>query len=994
MSTLLIKLFATALTFSQIATRPEAVKTSFDPLRDQAEVTQILRDGCGHLRKAFDVEDINVDELIATAMEDPKAVAGDTTMLKGLDFKDLELAYRQFCKPAPAATAAPGAPAERQAVDLGEVMRAFNEAMVDLPDVQKLKGFRMPGASTVLDGAGQRYTEVFQPDSRRTWVPLRDMPEIVRKAFVAAEDKRFFQHKGLDERGVIRAFMTNLASSGRPQGGSTITQQVVKNILVGDDVTYQRKMREMVLAARLEKIVSKDEILEIYLNAIYLGRSSWGVEMAARTYFGKSVAALDLREAALLATLPKGPNYYDPERFPERSRERLAYVLSRLLDDGAIDDAKRAQALAEKPTLIAAERSRRDTGFHFIDHVGREAKIYAGVENLTGSTYTIRTTIDPALQRAAETALQDGLARYELSTGRFRLGEPEGNLSAAIARLKPLPPAQEAPASLAAPEPEPAPPAKPPAKGKARKAKAAPASPPRVASGPKPDWLRALEGWRAPLYDVHWPVAVVIDARPGALKVGLRDGRVLPLQAWREARNLKLHDVVFVRTSGARADLRARPSVQGAAVVLENRTGRILAMTGGFSYPVSQLNRTTQALRQPGSTLKPLTYLAALANGVQPNTLVWDRAVTLPPIGGAGDDWTPRNADHSGGGITTLRRALEASKNQVTARLLDGVISSRPEDSLKQVCDLALEAGLYAECERYYPFVLGAQPVRPLDLAALYAAFANEGARPTPHALESVEEAGRVLYRREAKPLAPSRAADRVAFYQLKTMLQGVVARGTARSMKALAPFIAGKTGTSENENDAWFAGFSNDVTVVVWVGNDNADGKRRTLGRGQTGGKVAVPIFETIMKAAWASRPRTPLAPPSPEARQLIADISIDLQTGDRSAGGFTEHFRRSQSGAVDDTQHRFVGRDEMYAGRGGNPEDGDEGPYWGGGTESDRYYQDGPGWPPQRGRPLEAESGGFWSDQQRQASPYDDPRRRQRRVDPEYFWNPRDSY
>ena len=988
MSTLLIKLFATALTFSQIATRPDAVKTSFDPVRDQGEVTQILRDGCTHLRKAFDVEDINVDELISTAMEDPKAVAGDTTMLKGLDFKDLELAYRQFCK---AATAAPGATVERQAVDLGEVVRAFNEAMVDLPDVQKLKGFRMPGASTVLDGAGQRFTEVFQPDSRRTWVPLRDMPEIVRRAFVAAEDKRFFTHKGLDERGVIRAFMTNLGSSGRPQGGSTITQQVVKNLLVGDDVTYQRKMREMVLAARLEKILSKDEILEIYLNAIYLGRSSWGVEMAARTYFGKPVAALDLREAALLATLPKGPNYYDPERFPERSRERLAYVLSRLMDDGAIDEGKRGAALAEKPHVIAAERSRRDIGFHFIDHVGREAKIYAGVENLTGSTYTIKTTIDPALQRATETALQDGLARYELSTGRFRLGEPEGNLSAAIAKLKPLPPAVEAPASLAATEPEPAP-APSPKGGKARKAKPKPAPAPARVAGPKPDWLRALEGWRAPLYDVHWPVAVVIDARPGALKVGLRDGRVLPLQAWREARNLKLNDVVFVKLAGNRADLRARPSVQGAAVVLENKTGRILAMAGGFSYPLSQLNRATQSLRQPGSTLKPLTYLAALANGVQPNTLVWDRAVTLPAIGGHGDDWTPRNADHSEGGATTLRRALEASKNQVTARLLDGVISSRPEDSLQQVCNLALEAGLYAECERYYPFVLGSQPVRPIDLAALYASFANEGARPAPYALESVEEAGRVLYRREAKPLEPSRAADRVAFYQLKTMLQGVVARGTASSMKGLAPFIAGKTGTSENENDAWFAGFSNDVVVVVWVGNDNADGKRRTLGRGQTGGKVAVPIFETIMKAAWAGRSRTPLAPPSPEAKQLIADVSIDLRSGDRG-GGFVEHFRRSPSGTVDDTQHRFVGRDEMYAGRGEDPEDGDSGPYWGG-SDADRYYQGEPGWPPQRGRPLEAQSGGFWSDQQRQASPYDDPRRRPRRVDPEYFWSPRDGW
>lgn len=982
MSALLIKLFATALTFSQVATRPDTIRTSFDPIQDQGEVTQLLRDGCSHLRKAFDVEDINVDELIATAMEDPKAVSGETTILKGLDFKDLELAYRQFCK---------GGPVERQAVELREVIKAYNEAVADLPDVARLKGFRLPGVSTVLDEAGRRFTEVYAPDSRRAWVPLSQIPEIVQKAFVAAEDKRFFQHRGVDERGVVRAFMTNLAGSGRPQGGSTITQQVVKNLLVGDDVTYQRKMREMVLAARLERILSKQEILEIYLNAIYLGRSSWGVEMAARTYFGKSVGALDLREAALLATLPKGPNFYDPDRFPERSRDRLAYVLSRLMEDGAIDEPRRAAALAERTILVAAERARRDSGFYLLDHLNREAKTVAGLESLTASTYTIRTTIDPALQRATETALQDGLARYELSTGRFRFLEPEGNLAAAIEKLRAGSP----------PHPEPPPPAQlSPGPSPVRKGKAAAAvlRPVAAVPVPKPDWLRALESWRAPLYDVHWPVGVVVDARPGAPKVGLRDGRIVPLVAWNEGRKLKLHDVVLVRVSGAgkesgRAQLRTRPFVQGAAVVVENRSGRILAMTGGFSYPLSQLNRAAQALRQPGSTLKPLSYLAALSNGVQPNTLIWDQPVTLPAIGGVGTDWTPRNADRAAGGLTTLRRALESSKNQVTARLLEGVIAPRPEDSLRRVCDLALEAGLYAECERYYPFVLGTQPVRLIDLAALYAAFATEGRRPSPYALESVEGGGRVLYRREEKPPVSLGSADRVAFYQLKTMLQGVVARGTASAMRSLAPYVAGKTGTSDNENDAWFAGFSNEVTVVVWVGHDNADGKRRTLGRGQTGGKVAVPIFETIMKAAWSTRgPRTPIAPPSSEAKQLIADIAIDLRSGDAGVGGtFVEHFRRSASGGVVDTQYRFVGREEAYAFRGvPSPESPDDTPSP---SEPDTYDPEPEGRPRSRS-PLEAGPDWLGQDQNRYAWPGEAPRPRPRRVDPDYLWAPREIY
>ncbi len=307
--------------------------------------------------------------------------------------------------------------------------------------------------------------------------------------------------------------------------------------------------------------------------------------------------------------------------------------------------------------------------------------------------------------------------------------------------------------------------------------------------------------------------------------------------------------------------------MQGAALVLENKTGRILAMAGGFSYPLSQLNRVTQAVRQPGSTLKPLTYLAALNSGLQPNTLVLDSPVTLPPIGGAGDSWSPKNYEGGGSGPTTLRRGLEFSKNLVTARLLQGGIAPKAPDSLKRVCDIALEAQIYAECERYYPFVLGAQPVRMLDLAGFYAAVANEGLRPTPYALESVEKDGKPVFTHSDREPVRIGSADRVSFYQLKTMLQGVTQHGTAAALSKFSNSVAGKTGTSENENDAWFAGFSNEITVVVWVGYDNADGTRRTLGRGQTGGHVSVPIAGAIFQAAWANGiPRTPLRGPSPK--------------------------------------------------------------------------------------------------------------------------------
>ena len=318
METLLVKIFATALALSQVTTAPDAVATRFDRVADQAAVGELLRAGCAHMRKAFDIEDINLDDLIATAMDDPQAIAGDSKAFRGINFADLATAYRQFCKNE--TVAAP-------AVDLADVIDFYNKALTDLPDHNKLKGLKLPGASVVLDRKGERFAEVFEENQRRVWVALADIPEHVQKSFLAAEDKRFYEHHGIDERGMIRAFISNLAHSGRPAGGSTITQQVVKNLLVGEDLTYERKIREMVVASRVEHALSKAEILELYLNSVYLGRGSWGIELAARSYFGKAAKDLTLEEGALLAGLVKGPNYLSPDRHPGRAQERLAYVL-------------------------------------------------------------------------------------------------------------------------------------------------------------------------------------------------------------------------------------------------------------------------------------------------------------------------------------------------------------------------------------------------------------------------------------------------------------------------------------------------------------------------------------------------------------------------------------------------------------------------------------------------------------------------------------------
>jgi membrane carboxypeptidase/penicillin-binding protein len=959
MDTILVKIFAAALALSQVMTAPQAVKTQFDPVHDQDEVVQILRNGCEHMKQAFDIESVNLDELIATALDDPKAVGADIKAFHGLNFADLNTAYHQFCRNEPIAN---------PIVDLAQVIAYFNNAAADLPDQTSLKGKKLPSMSVVLDGAGQNFADVFEPRNRRIWVPLSDIPDVVQQAFVAAEDRRFFQHHGVDERGIIRAFIGNLADPGRPQGGSTITQQVVKNLLVGEDVTYERKIREMIVASRLENTLSKNDILELYLNSAYLGRGSWGVEMAARSYFGKSAKNLTLAEGAMLAGLLKGPNYYNPDRHPDRATERLSYVLDRMQEDGVVSAAQKDQALAAPPKLVAFAHPHRDSGFHFVDFLSREAKA-DGVDNLTADSYTVHSTINTQLQRDTEAALQEGLARYELSAGRVQFHGPEANIADAVQKL-------EVDNKTATPRATPA-------------------------------WQQALEAVRLPLYDVHWTPAVVVQKGGGkksddAILVGLPDGRILPLTTWSGEirRSLGLYDVVYVHVvegkgstakgkskagaPGAQAQLRVRPTVQGAALVLENKTGRILAMAGSFSYPLSQLNRTAQTQRQPGSAIKPLTYLTALQHGLQPNTLVLNEPITLPPIGSGSDRrdvisrqfdgsarqedfWSPRNADYGAGGAYTMRRGLENSINVVTAHLLDGGINDDPEKSLDSVCATAVAAKIYRECVRYYPFVLGAQPVRMIDLATFYAAVANEGALPQPHGIDSIEKNGRTIFQYPNTPLPRIGAADRASFYQLKTMLQGVVARGTARAIGSLSPYVAGKTGTTEDAVDGWFVGSTNDVTIAVWVGYDNGEGKRRSLGSNETGARVALPIFQPIIEAVWAEHiaPKAPLSGPSPEARRLLVDIPIDYMSGDRLNGGqsqsqflgfgqsqpspsqgFIEHFRRSADGQVADTQYELVSREDAYYQS--QPQGDDQQSFfWGGGPNNGgqwvgrSYYQ-----------------------------------------------------
>src|SRR3954451_1659238 len=416
MNVILVKMFATALALAQVTAHPDDVKTEFDPDTDRPVVVQLLKDGCAHMRKAFDIEDLNLDELIDTAMTDPQTVAGEIRAFRGINFDDLAQAYKQLCG---------NEPVDTIKFDFKEVIEFYNSVAANLPDHNKLKNLKLPGTSVVLDAKGERFAELFESDQRRVWVPISQIPRYVQLAFVSAEDKRFYQHKGIDERGLIRAFITNIAEPGRPQGGSTITQQVAKNLLVGDDVSYDRKIREMIVASRIDQSLSKEEILEVYLNSIYLGRGAWGIDTAARSYFKKPASALTVTEGAMLASMAKGPSYFSPDRYPERTRERFAYVLKRMQEDKVAGAEAINPGVTGVPRIVPYERPRREAGFHFVDHLLREAKTLVGMQSLTSESYTVRSTINAKLQRATEEALQNGLARYEAGSGRARYEGPE-----------------------------------------------------------------------------------------------------------------------------------------------------------------------------------------------------------------------------------------------------------------------------------------------------------------------------------------------------------------------------------------------------------------------------------------------------------------------------------------------------------------------------------------------------------------------------------------
>ncbi len=751
----------------------------------------------------------------------------------------------------------------------------YRKLEADLPDYRWLADYQPQQMSRIYAADSRLMAELAA--ERRVFVPIEAIPRRVQQAFISAEDQNFERHQGVDPIALLRAVVTNVEQYGsgrRMVGASTITQQVAKNMLVGSDRTMLRKAREALLAIRLEDALPKSRILEIYLNEIFLGAQSYGVAAAAHAYFDKSLDELTLSEAAFLAALPKAPNNYNPLRYPEAARIRRDWVIDRMVEDGAATAAEGAAAKAEP---LQARPSRRPemvpVGGHFTEEVRRELIQRFGQDQTQGGGLVVRTSLDPRLQAATEVALRNGLMAYDRRRGGWRgpLGRSAHGATDGLPALEALP--------------------RPP--------------------GMLNEWRQAVVlevrdrearlGWferplpRGPaeartgvirLEDLAWARPALPTAAGQPPRLGGVPRRVSEV--------LSAGDVVMVEPEagaaparGAPANaprperlaLRQIPQVEGAVVALDPNTGRVVAISGGWSYDLSQFNRATQAMRQPGSSFKPYVYLSALEAGIPPNQRFLDGPIEVATPQGV---WRPGNYGGSlSGGYVTMRSALERSLNLVTIRIAQEV-------GIDRVADTAARLGVIDNMPRYLSMSLGAGETTVLRQAAGYASFVNGGRRVEPTFIDSVQDQrGRVIWRSQAREctgcaegpdgppptIAENRrqVVDPIAAYQIVNLLQGAVQRGTgSRAGAGLNRPVAGKTGTTDDYKDNWFVGFTPDIVIAVWLGYDEPRG----LGNGETGGGNAAPIFREVAAAALQGSPPVPFrAPPGVALVRITTD-------------------------------------------------------------------------------------------------------------------------
>lgn len=709
----------------------------------------------------------------------------------------------------------------------------------DLPDASDLADYRPPTATRVYAGDGTLIGEF--SDERRIYVSYDQIPEPVIHAFLAAEDRNFFQHGGIDVSGIARASIKNvfnLASGRRLEGGSTITQQVAKNVLLTNETSLNRKLKEAILANRLEATLSKEQILELYLNEIFLGYRSYGIASAAYNYFGKSLSQLKPDEAAFLAALPKGPNNYHPKRHPGAAKGRRDWVLGEMEQSGWLTEAELQQARAAPlNTRDAPQRAEYKDADFFVEEARRQASANPKFgEQLRAGGFYMRTTLDPTLQTAAREALMQGLENYDRRHGwRGAWGATD------------------------------------------------------FAEGWREE---ALEQQKTPPERRAWEVAAVESVSGNTVRIRTaRDDEngtlVAADAAWANAnRPLKRGDLIHVQKTGGQYALKQVPRVNGALVAIEPQSGRVLAMVGGYSYALSSFNRATQAKRQPGSAFKPFVYATALEGDFTPASIVLDAPISFAG-GPNGQRWTPENYSREYYGPQTLRRGLELSRNVMTVRLAQQVGMKKIVDQSERMGLPGLTANLSVS--------LGAGEVTPYDITAAYAAFANGGRRVEPYLIDYVQDrngetifkaddrqcrdCGRGFSGQESPRLQPrgTQVLDPITAYQVSSMLEGVVQRGTAASARGLGRWVGGKTGTTNEYRSAWFVGFTTDVVVGVFIGFDD----NRPLGHGETGTTAAVPVFIDFMQTALKERPARPFVRPKNAVFRTVNGIEEAFRPG-----------------------------------------------------------------------------------------------------------------
>lgn len=739
----------------------------------------------------------------------------------------------------------------------------------DLPDYRQLADYQPPTVTRIHAGDGRLLAEYAQ--EKRVFVPVEAMPKRLIEAFLAAEDKNFYSHFGLDPVGIVRAVVTNIRQIGQNRrlvGASTITQQVAKNFLLSNEVSYVRKLKEAILAYRIEQAFSKNEILELYLNQIYLGVGSYGVAAAALNYFNKSLDDLTTAEAAFLAGLPKAPSVYHPVKAADEARGRRDWVIGRLLDLRIIDQQEADIALAEPLVMKRRDNTELVKADYFTESVRRRLIADHGESALYEGGLSIRTTILPAMQKAAARALHDGLVAYDRRHGwrgpvaTMDIGADWATGLAEIDRKGGLSTWQLGLVMEAGQE----------------------AASIGLIDGSLVDLdLEAVTWARTQIRDPEDPDKETLGPEITGVDQVVQSGQVIwieaiPVEA--EVATAEAGDVLL--SSTVRYELRQPPEVEGAIVAIDPHNGRILAMSGGFNYRRSEFNRATQARRQPGSALKPFVYLAGFDQGYTPSSTFLDAPVVYDQ--GQEGKWKPENYSNKFYGTRTLRFGLEKSLNVLTVRLAQSI-------GMGNVISMAERFGLERKMEYNLASALGSSEADLLTLTSAYAMLVNGGKRIEPALIERIQDRhGKTVDRRDHRHcpdcqniawgdqptpiLADERARiiEEARAYQMVNILEGVVERGTGRRAKAIGKPVAGKTGTSNDSRDAWFLGFTPDLAVGVYVGFDTP----RTLGKKETGSSAALPIFVDFMQQALVDKPATPFRVPSG-----VRLVRIDADSG-----------------------------------------------------------------------------------------------------------------